>query len=97
MRLIHWGNFFRNPLSGAVYFWKNEKVIFPVMRHIFCYERLGIIDIFDSIKIDINASEEEGIAFFENEVSALKWSSEKNRKLNNLEDFSSKSNTVENL
>ena len=97
MYLIHWGNFLRSPLSAAVLFWSNEKLTFPIMKYVFHNDSLGTIDIADCKKIDIGATQYEGLKFLENEVTILKNSLPVCRKLHNYGDFSKKENSIERL
>lgn len=94
---IHWGSFLRVPHGAHPFCWSEGKVLFPIFKYVYNYERLGTIDIADCIKLDIGATRDEGTSFFEHEVAATKTTPDKIRTLLNLGDFSTMKKSTEKL
>lgn len=85
---IHWGLFFRNPIGSSICFWKEKMIEFPLFTGLFKNNELGRLQISkDAIEIDIGLELSEGLSFFENEITNLRFFSQELRKLHNMKDF----------
>lgn len=68
---IHWGDFLNAPrMLAGIYYWENGKLTFPIRKYV--HEFRGTVNIGDCIKIDIGAIKEEGIRFFNENLSRIK-------------------------
>ena len=79
---IHWGGWFLlDPISSGIYFWKEGKVTFPILKDIFRNTELGVLDIADCYKISVGVDEAEGLKILENEICRIKYFTRQKRKL----------------
>ena len=79
---IHWGSFMINIIGSNICQFKNGKIIYPIISKILKNKDVGEIPIAkESIKFDLNITEDECINFILNYVTILNLFSEKTQKL----------------
>ena len=91
---IHWGNFINNVSGCWVNYWIDDKVYYPIFSAIYNNQELGIIEIGDCIKIDLNLELKDSLLFFENEIPQCRFFSEVGKYTNNLLNFCNNSKFV---
>lgn len=90
---IHFGNLLRQPIYSSIYLWRDDSLIFPILRYIYCNERLGCLKIADCKKINVSIDFSDSLSFFENEICAMKYVPIQNRQLYQMQDFCTKTNS----
>ena len=87
---IHFGELLFCPYSSWICLWKNNKIIYPILKYIYQSD-IGELDIADCIKVDVNIKEEESVHFFENELPSDRFIDSKHRRLCNMTNFAASS------
>lgn len=57
---IHWGDFFLLPIGCGIYHWQNNQLIDGVLHDVFGFQSIGIKQMVDSHRVDIDLDGTEG-------------------------------------
>lgn len=90
---VHFGDVIGNPIYGWVNYWKDGWIHYPILEYVYNNRQTGCLPICNEAeRIDVGASEKEGMKLLENRISKSRYFKEQQRRLFKNETFANDRN-----